>query len=266
MATVAKIFDKNKLKKALRRFRHQKLKEIDSEIMQKVPFKDFEKITKSEIKKMKNLCFKNRSEQLGYEMLANICNELLKQNKSQIIFLESIEITLKNDFLNRSITIREYREMVFPIREKIEYLKCKNTELEKTLSEALDGLALFKRLPSFVSAMHERKTAAAKTSLTLCGIFEKIKIDQLSNLEKEIMLKYGLTEQDMKKFTKKSKTPNLSIYELEKKIKRALSLADRNELILNRERERVAELLAELRRHKKGKINKKSRKISVILL
>ncbi|MEM4598139.1 MAG: hypothetical protein QW400_00410 [Candidatus Diapherotrites archaeon] len=254
MVATTQLFDKNYLKKALKRIRQQKLKEIDSELAEKIPTKDFEKKAKNEIKKMKAACFKNRTEQLGYEMLANICNELLKQNKSQISFLESLEKNIKGDFLKREITIREYREMVLPIMEKVEFLRIKTTQLERTLAEALDGLALFKKLPSFISAMHERKSPANAPSLTLCKIFEKIKLEQLSKLEKELMLKYGLTEQELAKVKKKTRMSGLKFYELEKKMKHAISLADRNERLINKEREkeRAAELIIELRRQRKG--------------
>ncbi|MEM4662422.1 MAG: hypothetical protein QXM75_00110 [Candidatus Diapherotrites archaeon] len=251
--TVTAFTNKDNLKKALKRIRQQRLKEIDAFLLSKIPSTDIEKHVIKEINKLKKDVLKNKTEQIGFENLAKVCHTLINKNKSEMQFLKSIETTLKHDFLKRSLTIREYKHMIEPIKTRLLYLQLSTDKLQKLLLETQDNLALFKKVPSFVSAMHKRTIPfKGVQSIALCNIFEKIKVEQLEAIEKEILVKYNITEQELKSNIKKSEKPLLEPYQIEKKMKHLLMLADREKRYLNkeRERERAIDIILEFRKYK----------------
>jgi hypothetical protein len=252
--------EKERLKKALTRIRKDKLKKLDQELEQSIDFKKACKRAQARIEKMAHSVFSNKPEQLAYEMLCHICDELLTAKKRHAKLLNQIIKTLQKDFLSRKISAREYRYMAGPIKNELAEVNATIDELEKCMQESLEALKMFKKVPSFVSANHdhERNLIREMLSERFYDIFKEEKIEHLKELENEIKALYGITEDEITKAfrraRRRTKEALLDLREIEKKAKRAIMLAEKlsHGLQFECEKERAIEIIAELRKHIKA--------------
>jgi len=240
-----------KMKRALKRLRKEKLKQLESELDKSFSKEKIEKEIEKKIKALKKQAFKHKPEQLAYETLAEICNELSNAKRRQVRLLAQIYENLKEDFIERRISTREYLYMAGHIKKELEYQKVHLAALKRTLDESINALAIFKKVPSFLSASHKRESRRILVpGQCICKIFDKKKLEQLRELEKELMALYGLTNADIEQATMQ-KEPIMPLSAIEKKVKRAIMLAQKPQHAIHKEREkeRVAEIIAELRKY-----------------
>lgn len=242
-----------KLKRALRKIRKEKLEQLNSELERALPKRKIERMVEEKIEKLRKDAFKGKPEQLAYESLAELCNELYKSKSRHVKLLTQILNNLNSDFLERKISTREYLRMAEPVKRELAYQKAYLAALKKTLDESTKALAIFKKLPSFIAASHKRaRTKSLVSAKSICKVFEKKKVEHLKEVEKELIRLYELSDAEIA-MAEIAKEPVMSLDAVEKKAKRALMLAQKHprEIHKERERERVAEIIAELRKHAK---------------
>ena len=252
--------EKERLKKALTKIRKAKLKKLDQELEQSIDYKKACKRAQKRIERMKREVFSSKPEQLAYEMLCHICDELLAAKRRHAKLLNQIIKTLQKDFLGRKISAREYRYMAGPIKNALAEVNATMDELERLMNESLEALKMFKKVPSFVSASHDRERDLVREMLSerFYDIFKEEKIEHLKELENEIKALYSITEEEIikayRRARRKTKQTLLDLREIEKKAKRAIMLAEKlsHGLQFECEKERATEIIAELRKHIKA--------------
>ena len=232
--------EKQSFRSALRRIRKQKLLEIEKDAnllaereASKAKFSDIDAIVKN--------AFSKRSEELAYETLATECGELIKLFGDEMKMLEQLKKDLELSFLDRKLTIAEFREHIRHIFTEMKIIERKLKKLEELSSDAHQKLISFGR-----HALAEKHEPSQKKLEQIIfekhsQLFREEKLAELSLLAEELKILYEIDDSEIKKGRS-----CIDVKQLEKKMKRAVVLAEKLEHnAFEAERERVIELLSE---------------------
>ncbi len=263
MPSKSKKKEKQELKKALAKIRKQRAEQIEKEIDEKIE-KERKSIVLPDLKRIKGA----KLNETAYERLAYYACERTLQEKKLMKKLQGEITKLRKEFLARKITISEFRKKLYSAKHEI--AKCE--ELIKLFEEvqehALSKLKMFKKVPSIISAMHERKGSIFHQALMerFPKIFRQEKLEQLRALKRELILTYKLSEEDIRKAKLRLGNRLASGFKdlqaLEKKAIRELEIARKLSQAsdMHWEKQRAAELVATIRNILSGKPRKRRKK------
>lgn len=257
-------WDKEKLKKSLKKTRKKELEKLDVKVDKTINFSKIKSIARKRAKRIKETPLHGKTEPAKTDFIIHLSYSLIHSRKIRIKTLELVLSQLKRDFLLREISAKEYVSMARPVKEALAEQKAVVSELQLLLDESVSDLGAIGRTPFFIASSHtrEKPIAAPTVHQRYNSLFKEEKAQQLVDLEKELRFHYNLTDSDIKKASYRirrwSKNSLLKPNEIERKAKQAIVIFPRlsQGTQFEREKERAAEIVAEMQRClKKGCLN-----------
>ncbi|MCD6247596.1 MAG: hypothetical protein J7J87_04175 [Candidatus Diapherotrites archaeon] len=229
--------DKRKLreeiKDALARLRREKAASIEKEVDESIEFSELKKRASAELERIKEHAISTADNELAYEWLAHYSNERLKHENKLISRIEKELGKLREAFLKREISVREFKTKLSSLKRELMESKACSQLFQDLHERSLEKLKKFKRVPSFVSAQHERMPSKWHEMIRerFADLFREEKLERLRALEKELIVAYHITEKEIRKALRRAKKlekePLLDLPALEKKAMRELTLIDK---------------------------------------
>jgi len=229
--------DKRKLreeiKEALARLRREKAASIEKEVDESIEFSELKKRASAELERIKEHAISTADNELAYEWLAHYSNERLKHENKLISRIEKELGKLREAFLKREISVREFKTKLSSLKRELMESKACSQLFQDLHERSLEKLKKFKRVPSFVSAQHERMPSKWHEMIRerFADLFREEKLERLRALEKELIVAYHITEKEIRKALRRAKKlekePLLDLPALEKKAMRELTLIDK---------------------------------------